>query len=595
LGITDIVSADSYLGPDANDDTAIATALASSANEVYLSARTYDNVLPVKFTSIATKPQKLRGAGREKAIIEYIPASYSVLNFAVWIGDSTNDTAGAYLAKYPELCDMSIRVGEFASGGLRVRECEGGKFSNLLIHALDTAKYPSRVAPGTDTNYYWGLMAESNLNCTYSDVDIDVGNGHQDATQLTTCLDLHQSRKLDPNGGNTGVSTITTTRFNNFYLHHAADAATITGQINCSFNHVVQEACSRGITVGANGYPMQFNDLYTEAITSHPITMGGLNATNRASAVFNGGFWNSAGEGTGLTAGDAFVYGTYIGQLKIKGMAIANSLAQSTLVQSTNSEKIEMDACPMHPILLPAAGVTTAGGAIITTSGSATFQLTHTAHGLAVGDVVGLQLFTTPYNGLSLNQPYYRIQAIVDADNYTLKSILLPGTTASGSGTQARNASEKIVVYPDNTWLNCLIQEPDKVKLTDCNTEELLFSETFGGATGQTNLLCNGQRSYIVDDWSYVMTAQGFSNETTSGMAATVGIDMPDGYETSFTLATLSTTYTDVTYSTNTLAQTAILNIGMKIPPGTMIRYKTDALAASILQGRIVIARTGIK
>lgn len=588
----DIVSIHDFAGADY--DAKFTAAMANGAQDIFVPAGTYAKVLPV-YQFSGTTAKRVRGAGREKTIIEYEPAAYAVTNFAWWVGDHVNDVVlAAYGEWCPEIHDLSIRVGEHAAGCLRTREVLGGKFSNLLLGALDPAIHVGRTPPGTAANYFWGLMCESNLNTTYDDIDIQPGNGHQDGTILTTALDVHQSRKLDPNAGNTSVSTTTTTRFNNCYLHYAADLMISTGAMTVSLNRCVLEAGARGVTIGTSSWPVTFNDCHFEAISTYPLTLQA-----GASAIVDGGYYGPAGIGSGLVAGDTFATATDCGVLTISKLSVGG-IPQSSLVASSGSGKITMDAVTLSPTNTPTGPIEPAAATVTTVNGSAEITVHHAAHGLAVGAVVGLANFGTvgvAYRGLSINQPFYRVTEIVGVNDYKCKSIWFPTTLATSSGTQASTGNEDIYVYPSNCWLNCVIQEPDYVTLQDCHTETVVFNQAFGGAAGATAIYCGGittgQKGYTVDDWSYVMTVQGFSSANPGGaQTAGVTISMPNGYETGILLGAPPTSYA---VNAQGEYQTALQQIGLKVPPGSSIGYKSDALGATNLQGRIVIARTGMR
>lgn len=589
-------------------DAKVANAILDGAQSIYIPAATYNTAASVFAVSPELAPVKLYGGGREKTIIEYEPLAYLPTNFGIWIGDHTNNIAGAYSCYYPEVSGLSVRCGQYAAGGVRSREVRGGYFSDIYIGALNPTIHPGRVPPGTNVNPFRGLLSESNINTTYDNFDIDVGNGHQDGTIKTTALDIHQSLTLNPDGGNTGVSTPSTTRINNFYLHHAADAAIVTSGLDVSFNHVIFEACARGINIGAGAVDIvEINDGYWEAIASYPVKLSGSNASERAGVCINKAFWNSTtatGSGVG---GDTFISAVWASTIELHRMTLA-AYPQDRLINTDgNTIKIVMDVVPTN-VKLGAAPKACISGGVTTVLGSPDFEVISIAHGVLAGDMVAQQNFATGlsgvYNGINLNEPYYRVTEIVTADRYKAISVLRPDVVASANGTLAGGGTERFIRYPANSWVNCRISEPDKTILSDCAHEELLFNRFFAAldATPRDFYYENagpasgGQRAYIVDDWTYILTAQALCDANFTGMAAKVLIDMPDGYATSFEICALPTLYSQVPYSINPQYNTAVApmrgGFGIKVPPGTMIRFQSTAAGASNMQGRVRIART---
>lgn len=574
----------------ADSTAAIQNAINSSYHTIYLPAGTYKTTSTLSITSVSGSEKKLIGAGTEATIINHIPASYVNTNWAVWFGNNTQNTPSPiYACVYPEMTGITIACSATSAGGLRVREAIHGRFENINIRPI------SGQTLGTATNKFTGFKVDGAIHSRFTLIDSLPLNGYTTGTELTIAGDVSQSSNLANTAGSGSGASVTTCSFNECYFHYAADSLLTSSTNAVSFNDCIFEAAARGVYVAGSGFPLELNGCYWEAISAYPVRVDGTGLTTRASVVVRGGMYQSDSKlGDAASAGNPFLSSNYCGKVSIENLLVIGQKDQQSYIASTNSGKLVFNAYSNETYTNPLAGVGTSSGELTTTSGSAILEVVHVAHGLAVGDVVGLSGYATPQNALAVNQPFYRVISVVNVDRYTVKSVQFPALLAAGTSTVTTPAAQ-IIKYPAGTWLNCVIQEAGKVTLADCRMENLLFSEYFASGGGQVNLLYGssggtGVRSYKVDDWTYVMTVQKVRDVTGGAESGCyLYVDYPTGYEQAFIIANVPD------FSTGTGLIGAVANVGLKVPPGTTFRFSIAPGVASTLQGRVVLARTGIE
>lgn len=180
--------------------------------------------------------------------------------------------------------------------------------------------------------------------------------------------------------------------------------------------------------------------------------------------------------------------------------------------------------------IYPTAGAAALGGnPIATTNTSTTVTITHTSHGHVVGDSVWIA-GATAVGGITIAGDY-KIQSIVDANNYNITHSAPAGATTTGGGSSvtakysvcaATTVANGGGTVPYNTYLtNPFTTTSGQKTVTVAHTAHGALTNdhvTFSGASAVGGLTISGEYTLtVVDANSYTIEAASNAASSTSG------------------------------------------------------------------------------
>lgn len=495
------------------------------------------------------------------AVIKYSPASVTnYTNYAAfWFGNYTENTpASIYQCQNLTLKNFSVYMGTTARWGIRLRETLHTTMENVFIGGENYGELTNAV----------GLIADGGVHNSFFKIDIALKSGYGSGDDLPLqCLRIGNSSVLDGSAGSGSGATFTSSSFNNCYIHLANKLGSCSAN-QVAFNNCIFEAANIGLIAGEDSFNIEFVNCYFEAINRFAITANGIDMRAVSNIMVKGGYYQANGK-SGYTGTDGFMLAKNAGKVKVTDMQIAGACIgrlikcegyTHNILLDGNNQTFNSSFNDSTPIKLT--------NPFTLYTGDTDFTLTYANHGLVAGDTIALYGFTSPLNGMDINQPLYKITSILDANNVAIRSLYTSHyASAYGSNMGGVGFVKK---YNSGFAGNFLIDAPEATKILDGRDKELVFSRAFTGPGDNRPLyLQETIDRYITDSWCYVMTAEFQSSvaQTISGLNyCYVKIDFPDDYSKDIVLCSVP----DIPI--NQYKNTTATSIGKKVPPGTSIR-----------------------
>ena len=545
-----------------------------NGGSVYIPAGDYVFKTTLVIQSTTYKPLKIYGDGQFASILHFAPDSYSAGN-SVGVEFKTGTGAGADWLYRMVARDFSVQCNRHARIGIRITHANQCIFENILSTAEQN--WTPTTAEPLNTAYIFDVQT-----CSFSQIDL------RPNSRGVNCQALVMS------GSNT------TTSFSDCWIHEASELAQLASVSGCQFNNCQFEDGDTGIALQQNDWAV-FNNCWYESIGAHVFTVvGGNPATSQgANVVVNGGFYNP-----GISNGtvyyksgynnDGFILASNTNRIIVRDLDVYNSMgvALGQLVNigaGTTNHSIQMDANTSFrkgPQTITAVAVDGVAITVTTRAASGLLDVLQPAHGYVVGDTIGLKGFAaSPVSGLLINIPFYKVTTVVDVNNYRITPISTTLLTAAGV---VNCGAGSLIKYNGDTWVNCIIGQPNRTLFNDAPTKEVAFLLTSAGATNDTPMLCDGDVDgsvgYLVTHWAYLMygvLSTNIKEAATSVNYFNVFIDYPPDYDLN-----VQTTSQSGGVPTNEWMGPDVL-IGLKIPPGTRIRVQhTQAAGGGVTYPR---------
>lgn len=557
------------LADGTTDDSAAINKAIAAHHTVFLPAGTYATLSTIKIPSFEGAQRTLKGSGSKSSIIKHSRVSYlNTAECVVWVGNSTDDKAPAYQCKSPHLHDFGIVINAYSRVGLRVRGCISGTFERLHIgSAVVDAGY-------TDIKC---LLVDGAIECKFDQLDLIAYSNYGVSVPAVQNAQICAAQTLLRTAGSGSGEGITSCGFYNCYFHYASTNITLSGGNNVKFYNCVIEACYHGVIIESS-LLSEFHGCYMEGISKKTIQVLGVDSRNHACVSVIGG-WHHFYNRSGLS-GDPFIYAEYATKIRVTGMQMTGYHGVGRLIETVNTQQIEMDADPFsqHCAPNPTMMLSTTDP-FSTTNGSGTLTVEWANHGFVVGNVVGFRGASTeldsPLFNLDLGYPFWRVSNVTGPDTFECTSLAKLRPVANSTQT-GFGGSITLISYGPGVWCNCSITEPSKTKFLDCDHQELRFENDLTTSGTVALLLNKSMESYVCDTWTYILYSRR-QRSVVYGSSFTnyciLRLDLPSGYAQDY--------YAFQTLKIPTgLAVGDSEDIALKVPPGTVIRMQHTSAAA---------------
>ena len=521
---------------------------------------------------------KVFGDGQRASVLNFVPPGAGT--GLTCLGENiTLEDIGVY-------CNATTTIGMHFNNAVtcNVSRCISTAGYNITTNVLEAV----RVTAGVNNTFY-----QLEMNCANS--------GGTSTTALVMT------------GG------VTTSNFYECYIHHAKTLASLASAYGISFYSCIFEDGITGVSVGTGITEIAFNECYWESIKFGAVYVVGQNlSVDSAQVTISGGFYQAAGwvnhkSGYGLLAEpDAFCIMDYSNKIMIRDLKVdsADTTAQGRLIQAiaptaSRNYSVMMDAKPgtayatasnITNYVVPDANVSTLNGApyIYVTNVSAwTPAVPDFTTLFFVGDTLELNGLNgnASLNGMLINRPFYYVSVVTSALLTLL--VIQPSSnttyiTASSTGASA-GAGGTIRKYMGNTWVNCLIDNPDYTKFNDAATVPLTFKAIATTNTTQQVAYLDGDTTttgFFCTKHTYIMYAVMYSNLVAEALATSnaymnIFVDYPTGFSQNVSLLDTSSAPmpAGAYYSANG-------RVGLRVPPGTFIRCRVSNTGAGAVYPR---------